>query len=59
MSKAHNPIQDIYLRVVENKEQQGARRGGQGAGRLGRRLQDGLTGTLCARQCMTALLSGA
>ena len=20
MSKAHNPVQDIYLRVVENKE---------------------------------------
>jgi hypothetical protein len=49
MSKAHNPVQDIYLRVVENRRQQGAGRGRQGAGRLGRRLQDGLTGTLCRR----------
>ena len=36
LSKAHNPIQDIYLRKVEGKENKVRRRRGQGPGRSGR-----------------------
>jgi branched-chain amino acid transport system substrate-binding protein len=42
MSPSHNPVQDMYLRRGREQGKQGDRRRRQGAGRLRRRLQDGL-----------------
>ena len=42
LSKAHNPVQDIYLRKVEGNENKVCQRRRQGARRSGARLQDGV-----------------
>ncbi len=36
LSKAHNPVQDIYLRKVDGAREPVRQRRGQGAGRPGR-----------------------